>query len=1056
MALLVDSRAAYQASLIATAQARKQLDADIKAVSNNAEQDSYRFMPDGALLSRFSQAWRQYGEAGPDPVAPPPPSDLADAENTWSACVRGCNEALEEYRRTRRSWETTRAGLFQKKVPEPRLDRSFKRDLWTLQRIQEIYPDLRAASVHMIESNAIPRLKASFEADAAARSEQLSEVMRKNLGLLQMGVDRLGVSGQPWENRLAGPIEFSAAARALTRLGTVGSGLPHPYSIAVPCVTDFPSARGLAIQAPRQFRSRGLELLRSVVLRSLMDFPPGQLRLSLIDPTAMGQTVAEFIHLGDYDEQLVDTSVKTSAQSIERCLTEHAARLETVISKYLRGQFQDIRDYNRHAGEMAEPYSLIVIADYPRQFSDRAAEQLLSLIENGPRCGIYTLLLFAPEEEPRGVPFARLTQAMDVVSFQNGAVQVRLGSIGQLLDFAPDACPPIAFSADGHPVTPAAAFIEKLGLAAKRGTDAVVTLENFLPAVSRGRAGVLPQFRMGAPTLSLSPDSWWTATTAELAVAPIGRSGAQGVASMFFSSTTVAGGAIMVGLPRSGKTTSLHAVILTMTMLYSPEELELYLIDAKHGVEFKAYEHLPHARMVSVHSEREFSLAVLKSIQGKIRERAELIKNQGSGLSNITEYRHATGQPLPRIVVVVDEFHELFEEADNVGMEAFAAFSDIVRMGPFSGVHIVVASQTLSSMPAMDRQTLLLLPQRVAFMCNEYDAEIVMGDTNKAPRLLSKTGEGLFNPSRGDESKNQPFAGLYVPPERRAQLLRELRRKADVEGWTRHPRVFDGDAVVARPRLADVLKPGSRFTVPVGEPFTLADCESLAVPRTRGANVLLVGDLDDEQAPDHGLRGVLHSVLAAAAAQSAGVTVIDFIGDEDIDGGLTIMDVAQATGARYARSARLPQVLADYAGVIHERTEAGNYKAPTQLLVLFGLQRALSLAPYDQFGMGDTEEPPPGQLLAAVIANGPEVGVHVVVDADRSRSVEARLGTDLLGEFALRVAGSAADQKDLSLVSGSYGDVPPLRHGQLLIGNLLKGSARRARGYTILTSTPDV
>ena len=149
--------------------------------------------------------------------------------------------------------------------------------------------------------------------------------------------------------------------------------------------------------------------------------------------------------------------------------------------------------------------------------------------------------------------------------------------------------------------------------------------------------------------------------------------------------------------------------------------------------------------------------------------------------------------------MVVDEFHELFEEADDVGMEAFAAFSNIVRMGPFSGVHIVVASRTLSSMPAMDRQTLLLLPQRVAFMCNEYDSEIVMGDTNKAPRLLSKTGEGLFNPSRGDESRNQPFAGLYVPPEQRAQLLRELRLKADAEGWTRHPRVFDGNAVVARP-----------------------------------------------------------------------------------------------------------------------------------------------------------------------------------------------------------------------------------------------------------------
>jgi hypothetical protein len=82
--------------------------------------------------------------------------------------------------------------------------------------------------------------------------------------------------------------------------------------------------------------------------------------------------------------------------------------------------------------------------------------------------------------------------------------------------------------------------------------------------------------------------------------------------------------------------------------------------------------------------------------------------------------------------------------------------------------------------------------------------------------------------------------------------------------------------------------------------------------------------------------------------------------------------------------------------------------------------------------------------------------VHVVADADRARSVEIRLGTDLLHDFTLRIAGSAADQKDLSLVSGSYGDVPPLRYGQLLIGDLLKGSVRRARGYKILTATPGV
>lgn len=1054
MALLLATRAAYQASLLEAAQARKQLDLDLKAVRANAGQDSRAFEPDGSLIARVTEAWAMYGD--PDMPAgslPAPPSSIEEAKEVWRVIAQRCNAELERFRREHDAWANTKAGLFRRPPAEPRLPLSFLVDIESLRQIREALPTVRDAFVQGIEGTAMPKLRAAFESGAAARDRQLTQTIQSNLAAIQMGVELLGPSGQSWERRLTGPTLLSTSPTAAARLGLINSGLPAPHSVEVPCVIGFPTTRGLAIAAPLGSRERAADLLRSVVLRVLLDVPPGQLQLSLIDPTALGQTFSDFLHLGDYEERLVEGGVKTSAQSIDRCLGEHVAHLETVVSRYLRGQFQNIHDYNQSAGEMAEPYRLIVVADYPRQFSDRAAEQLLSLVENGPRCGVYTLVLYAPEDEaPRSVPFARLTQSMDVVAFQGESVTLRLAGSPTPLEFIPDRCPSVAFDADGRAATPAADFLEAIGAAAKRGTDTVVSLDNFLPVVNRNRSGALPEFAPGAPPLGLGPESWWTATTADMAVAPIGRAGAQGVASMFFSSTAVAGGAIMVGLPRSGKTTSLHAMILTMAMLYSPEELELYLIDAKHGVEFKAYEHLPHARMVSVHSEREFSLAVLKSIQAKIKERAQLIKSHGGGLSNITEYRRATGDTLPRIVVVVDEFHELFEEADTIGLEAFAAFSDIVRMGPFSGVHIVVASQTLSSMPAMDRQTLILLPQRVAFMCNEYDAEIVMGDTNKAARMLSKTGEGLFNPSRGDESKNQPFQGLYVTPEQRGGLVRALRQKADASGWSRHPRVFDGDAVVERPPHPGAFKPGTRFSVPIGEPFTLADCESIVLPRTRGANLLLVGDRDDDEVPDLSVRGVLHSLLLAAQLQGSATTTVDFIGDEEVEGGLAIMEVVETTGSRYVRSSSLEPVLRELAALVGARTAEGNYRDATHLLVLFGLQRALSLAPHDPYSLDGSDEPSIAQLLSTIMVSGPEVGVHVVVDADRSRSVESRLGSELIQEFMIRVAGSAADAKDLGLVSGSYGDIAPLRFGQLLIGDHLKGTTKRARGYKILTA----
>ena len=518
---------------------------------------------------------------------------------------------------------------------------------------------------------------------------------------------------------------------------------------------------------------------------------------------------------------------------------------------------------------------------------------------------------------------------------------------------------------------------------------------------------------------------------------------------MHFSSTEVAGGAIMVGIPRSGKTTSLHALVLGMAMLYSPEELELYLIDAKHGVEFKPYEGLPHARMVSIRSDREFSLAILQSLDREIRLRAERMKAHGAGLANITEYRLATGETLPRIVAVIDEFHELFEQPDAVGLAAFDAFSNIVRMGPFSGVHLVVASQTLSSMPAMDRPTLTLLPQRVAFMCTEYDAEIVMGDTNKAVRLLTRTGEGLFNPARGEESRNQQFQGLYIPTDQRVELLAQMKALAADADWTREPIVYDGDELVTRP--TPTAAPGRQRTViQIGQPYSLDATSSLVLSRARGSNLLILGDVDDEDSPDPTARAAAHSVLIGAQSHGVQAAVVDFLGDEERDGTASLMAVAQWTGARYARSRSLSTILAEFTREVAARSDAEDYRSDGRLLLLYGVQRAVELAPVDPYASVD-DQPDAARLLGALLSDGPEVGVHVVVCADRLRSIEKRISAEHLAEFAVRVAGSACDQKDLGFVAGTYGDVGALRYGQLLVADNYRGRVERVRGYEPLT-----
>src|SRR5205085_12267728 len=82
---------------------------------------------------------------------------------------------------------------------------------------------------------------------------------------------------------------------------------------------------------------------------------------------------------------------------------------------------------------------------------------------------------------------------------------------------------------------------------------------------------------------------------------------------------------LIAGKTGSGKSTLLHALITNLSLLYSPDEVELYLIDFKKGVEFKMYatEALPHARVIAIESEREFGLSVLQRLDAERKHRGE-------------------------------------------------------------------------------------------------------------------------------------------------------------------------------------------------------------------------------------------------------------------------------------------------------------------------------------------------------------------------------------------------------------------------------------------------
>ncbi|GAA7515253.1 hypothetical protein ckin8_06610 [Helicobacter pylori] len=117
----------------------------------------------------------------------------------------------------------------------------------------------------------------------------------------------------------------------------------------------------------------------------------------------------------------------------------------------------------------------------------------------------------------------------------------------------------------------------------------------------------------------------------------------------------------------SGKSNFLHVLIQNLAFYYAPNEVQLFLLDYKEGVEFNAYvadTALEHARLVSVASSISYGITFLKWLCDEIQKRAELFKQ--FNVKDLNNYRKH--DEMPRLIVVIDEIQVLF--SDNKSTKA--------------------------------------------------------------------------------------------------------------------------------------------------------------------------------------------------------------------------------------------------------------------------------------------------------------------------------------------------------------------------------------------------
>ncbi len=160
---------------------------------------------------------------------------------------------------------------------------------------------------------------------------------------------------------------------------------------------------------------------------------------------------------------------------------------------------------------------------------------------------------------------------------------------------------------------------------------------------------------------------------------------------------------------------------------------------------------------------------------------------------------------MPRIMLIIDEFQELFVRDDRLAGDCAMLLDRLVRQGRSFGMHAILSSQSLAGAYSLPRATLGQMAVRIAMQCSESDASLILSDDNTAARLISRPGEAIYNDAGGLVEGNQPFQVAWLSSDRHREMLSAITaRDQTYTAELDPPVVFEGNRPCRwSPGLAD-------------------------------------------------------------------------------------------------------------------------------------------------------------------------------------------------------------------------------------------------------------
>lgn len=809
-------------------------------------------------------------------------------------------------------------------------------------------------------------------------------------------------------------------------------------------------------------RQLALEAIQSIALRIISTFPLRQLKAIFLDPVSMGNNFP-FNKLPDFISGLKTYTRGDEIREELRGLTIH---IEQVIQNYLGITYSSIEEYNTAKSSVAEPYRYLFMADFPTNFDRSSWEDLKSLLLNGPKAGVYVVIhvdttLDKPQRE---IDYRLFDSYCTVLQPNHDSNRFTMQFPQQLncqivLDQPP---PNQQFNQ----------LIDAIAKSFKEVKTETLPFTEFYPQKTNP----------GQLEWSESYDS------RQEIRAPIGVMGAMERLEFWMGTNDeglIISQALLAGKPGAGKSYTLHGIIISLAMRYSPDELEMYLLDFKEGVEFQMYvdpersetanfnedlneeKALPHAKVVSIESDREFGLSVLRSVQTEIEMRGSRFKSVG--VTNVNDYRNRCPQEkMPRILVVIDEFQYLFLENDSISSELNVIFNDITRRGRAFGVHLLLASQS-PNVTNMSRGIYSFIELRMAQQMDKTTAGFILAEGNiDSVELLDKPGKLIYNKSFGSKGHNEIGQVADISPQERTKALLHIQSIVSDRNYQRpEPLILFNGArltqlknnrqlvqlsqmdrwlslkelnkqMIKEPDWLVEETPGVAW---LGEAMRIGE-HTKAIFRKRSRSNLLI--IASSETTAFGLiSGILLSLVHTYQPQQAQFKIIDLSQDSEENDWSTLSLNFQRLfnayfpiniGKRFPDSGQKVSRATDILAEVYqelERRKQQRAENPDEInfgpslffiYAIGGLNRAQNLRPEE--GNRGEQLSKDAEKLIALIAQGSELGIHTILWLDNLKTwsqlnanktsgltaFDLRVGTKMLADDSRNLLGETFAQ----------------------------------------------